>query len=213
MKSALVIDDHPVTHLGAGRLLRDLGYDRVDQAMTVAQALTCARAAAPSLILLDITLPDGDGLTLIDALHDAAPEAAILVFSMNDQTGFAARAIQAGAQGFLSKNAAPEEFRQAVRRVETGEFYLSSQHAMALATMRAGATGGNPVAQLSPREDQVLRLIGRGLSLQTIADEIGVSYKTVANTSSRLKQKLGVDGMNGLMRIALQQGGADRSQR
>ena len=207
MKSALVIDDHPVTHLGAGRLLRDLGYGRIDQAMTAAEAMTRARAAAHGLILLDITLPDGDGLTLIDALHEVAPDAAILVFSMNDQTGFAARAIQAGAQGFLSKNAAPEEFRQAVRRVEAGEFHLSPQHAMALATMRAGAVGGDPVAQLSGREDQVLRLIGKGLSLQAIADEIGVSYKTVANTSSRLKQKLGVDGMNGLMRIALQQGG------
>lgn len=213
MKSALVIDDHPVTHLGAGRLLRDLGYERIDQAMSAAQALTRARAAAPDLILLDITLPDGDGLSLVAALLEAAPEAGILVFSMNDQTGFAARAIQAGAQGFLSKNAAPEEFRQAVRRIEAGEFYLSPQHAMALATMRAGGAGGDPVAQLSPREDQVLRLIGQGLSLQAIADQIGVSYKTVANTSSRLKQKLGVDGMNGLMRIALQQGGADTSPR
>lgn len=206
MKSALVIDDHPITHLGASRLLRDLGYDPVGQAMTGDEALRqIGDGTAPDLIVLDISLPGTGGLELVAPLRDAAPGAKILIFSMNDQTGFAARALQAGAQGFLSKNAPPADFREAVRMLEAGEFYLSAKQAMALATMRVGA-GSDPLAVLSGRERQVLGLIGRGLSLQAIADELGVSYKTAANTSSALKRKLGVDGINGLMKFALDSG-------
>ncbi|WP_207100494.1 response regulator transcription factor [Paracoccus shandongensis] len=206
MKSALVIDDHPITHLGANRLLRDLGYERIGQAMSGEEALAqLAAGPAADLIVLDISLPGAGGLDLVAPLRAAAPDARILIFSMNDQTGFAARALQAGAQGFLSKNAPPADFREAVRMLEAGEFYLSPRHAMALATLRAGASA-DPLGALSDRERQVLALIGRGLSLQAIADELDVSYKTAANTSSMLKKKLGVDGINGLMKFALDSG-------
>ena len=206
MKSALVIDDHPITHLGANRLLRELGYERIGQAMSGEDALAqLSGGDAPDLIVLDISLPGRGGLDLVTPLRDAAPGARILVFSMNDQTGFAARALQAGAQGFLSKNAPPADFRDAVRMLEGGEFYLSPKHAMALATLRAGASA-DPLGALSDRERQVLALIGRGLGLQAIADELDVSYKTAANTSSALKKKLGVDGINGLMKFALDSG-------
>ena len=206
MKSALVIDDHPITHLGASRLLRDLGYDPVGQAMSGEEALDqLTRDPAPDLIVLDISLPGAGGLDLVAPLLAAAPDARILVFSMNDQTGFAARALQAGAQGFLSKNAPPSDFRDAVRTLEAGEFYLAPKQAMALATLRAGAAG-DPLGALSDRERQVLALIGQGHALQAIADQLGVSYKTAANTSSALKKKLGVDGINGLMKFALDSG-------
>ena len=206
MKHALVIDDHPITHLGASRLLRELGFDPVGQAMSGEDALAqLADGPAPDLIVLDISLPGKDGLDLIAPLGEAAPEARILIFSMNDQTGFAARALQAGAHGFLSKNAPPGEFRDAVRSLEAGDFYLSAKHAVALATMRAGASA-DPLGALSERERQVLALIGRGLSLQAIADDLGVSYKTAANCSSSLKKKLNVDGINGLMKFALESG-------
>lgn len=205
-KRALVIDDHPITHLGASRLLRDLGYDPVGQAMSGEEALDqLTRDPAPDLIVLDISLPGAGGLDLVAPLLAAALDARILVFSMNDQTGFAARALQAGAQGFLSKNAPPSDFRDAVRTLEAGEFYLAPKQAMALATMRAGAAG-DPLGALSDRERQVLALIGQGHALQAIADQLGVSYKTAANTSSALKKKLGVDGINGLMKFALDSG-------
>lgn len=205
-KRALVIDDHPITHLGASRLLRDLGYDPVGQAMSGEEALDqLTRDLAPDLIVLDISLPGAGGLDLVAPLLAAAPDARILVFSMNDQTGFAARALQAGAQGFLSKNAPPSDFRDAVRTLEAGEFYLAPKQAMALATLRAGAAG-DPLGALSDRERQVLALIGQGHALQAIADQLGVSYKTAANTSSALKKKLGVDGINGLMKFALDSG-------
>ncbi|MDP5306699.1 response regulator transcription factor [Paracoccus spongiarum] len=206
MKCALVVDDHPITHLGASRLLRDLGYDPVLQAMSAAEALALLRdPPAPDLIVLDISLPDAGGLDLVQPLREAAPGARVLIFSMNDQTGFAARALQVGAHGFLSKNAAPADFREAVRRLEDGAFYLSARQAVELATLRAGASA-DPLALLSERERRVLGLIGRGYSLQAIADDLGVSYKTAANASSSLKKKLAVDGINGLMKIALDSG-------
>lgn len=206
MKTVLVVDDHPITHLGANRLLRDLGYEQIAQAMSGEDALSqISDGLSPSLIILDINLPGASGLDLILSLRDALPQVSILVFSMNDQTGFAARALQAGAQGFLSKHAPPADFRDAVKTLEQGEFYLSAKQAVALATLRAGASA-DPLAALSDRERQVLALIGRGLSLQAIADQLGVSYKTAANTSSALKRKLDVDGINGLMKFALDSG-------
>ncbi len=212
MKSALVIDDHPITHLGAARLLRDLGYDHIGEAMSgedamaqLTQAGATGQPDLPDLIVLDISLPGAGGLDLIAPISRAAPDARILIFSMNDQTGFAARALQSGAHGFLSKNAPPADFRDAVRQLEAGEFYLSQKQAVALATLRAGAAA-DPMGALSDRERQVLALIGQGLSLQGIADDLGVSYKTAANTSSMLKKKLGVDGINGLMKFALDSG-------
>ena len=152
MKTALVIDDHPITHLGASRLLREMGYERVAQAMSGDEALRLLQeeAPAPDLIVLDISLPGTGGLDLVAPLRAAVPQARILIFSMNDQTGFAARALQAGAQGFLSKNAAPDDFRAAIRTLEAGEFYLSAKQALALATLRAGAAA-YPLAALSVR--------------------------------------------------------------
>lgn len=206
MKSVLVIDDHPITHLGANRLLRDLGYDQIAQSMSGEDAMAqIGNGLAPTLIVLDINLPGASGLDLLAPLKAAAPNAAILVFSMNDQTGFAARALQAGAQGFLSKHAPPADFRDAVETLERGDFYLSSKQALALATLRAGASA-DPLSALSERERQVLGLIGQGLSLQAIAEQLGVSYKTAANTSSALKRKLDVEGINGLMKFAMDSG-------
>lgn len=202
-RTAMVVDDHPITHLGCGRLLADLGYDRVLKAMDGDEALALLDDHRPDIVILDIGLPGAGGLALIGPILDRAPDSAILIFSMNDQPGFAARALAEGAHGFLSKNAPPEEFNAAIRTLEGGAFHLSPRLAMALATRGAGPEGR---AALSDREDQVLTLLGQGRSLQDIADQLGVSYKTVANATSALKRKLGVTGMTGLIRHALDRG-------
>ncbi|MDO5368747.1 response regulator transcription factor [Paracoccus sp. (in: a-proteobacteria)] len=202
-RTAMVVDDHPITHLGCGRLLADLGYASVLQAMSGDEALALLEDHRPDVIVLDISLPGAGGLSLIAPILERSPDSSILMFSMNDQAGFAARALAEGAHGFLSKNAPPEEFNAAIRALETGEFYLSPRQALALATRRAGADGR---AALTDREDQVLALLGEGKSLQEVADDLGVSYKTVANATSTLKRKLGVANMTGLIRHALERG-------
>ncbi|MFD2813663.1 histidine kinase [Paracoccus aerius] len=205
MKSALVIDDHPITHLGANRLLRDLGYDRIGQAMSGEDALAqLSDGEAPDLIVLDISLP-GAGAGPGDALARRRARCADPDL-LDERPDRLCSPCPAGRRaGFPVQERAPADFREAVRVLETGEFYLSPKHAMALATLRAGASA-DPLGALSDRERQVLALIGRGFSLQAIADELEVSYKTAANTSSALKKKLGVDGINGLMKFALDSG-------
>lgn len=202
-RTAMVVDDHPITHLGCGRLLADLGYASVLKAMSGDEALALLDDHRPDIVILDISLPGAGGLSLIAPILERSPDSSILMFSMNDQAGFAARALAEGAQGFLSKNAPPEEFNAAIRALEAGEFYLSPRQALALATRRAGAES---LAALTDREDQVLALLGEGRSLQEVADQLGVSYKTVANATSTLKRKLGVANMTGLIRHALERG-------
>lgn len=202
MTTALVIDDHPITHMGARALLSRCGFDVVLEAMEMRGAYEQAERDQPALILLDLGLPGIGGLEMIEPLRARAPDAAILVFSMNEQPVFAGRALERGARGFLSKNAPPDTFREAVATVMRGEVYLPHDMAMRLAT--EGRQGVDPLARLTPREAQVLRLIGEGKELQAIADQINVSYKTAANISSALKKKLNVDSLPGLIRIAIE---------
>lgn len=203
MKTALVIDDHPVTHVGCGQLLREAGYEVVLEAMTGHDAYRLADAHKPGLIVLDLGMPGVGGLNMIEPLLMRSPESRILVFSMNEQTVFVARSLEAGARGYLSKNSSPDAFVEAVQTLERGEVFLTREVAIAVATMRTGGRA-DPMAQLTQREHQVLRLIGRGEDLQSIADSLGVSYKTAANTSSTLRRKLGAATTSELIRIAVE---------
>ncbi|TCP36499.1 response regulator [Rhodovulum marinum] len=205
MKSALIIDDHPVTHIGCGQLLRDLGYGEVFEAMTDRESYRLAEAHRPGLIVLDLGMPGPGGLKMIAPLLARASLAQILVFTMNEQPVFAAKALEAGARGYLSKNSAPDEFEAAVRTLEQGEIYLSHGLAIALASMRVGGAA-DPLASLTEREHQVLRLLGQGADLQSIADALFISYKTAANTSSILKRKLGVTNTSELIRLSIEAG-------
>lgn len=204
MKCALVVDDHPVTHLGCRRLLADLGYQEVLEARDAGAACRLAARYRPGLIVLDLGLPGVGGLQLIPQLRQKAPAARILVFSMNEGPVFAAKALEAGAGGYLTKSSAPEDFTAAVRTIEAGRVFLERAMATELAVLNVGG-GRNPLGGLTAREHQVLRLIGRGRSHAEIAAEIHVSYKTVANTCAILKQKLGARSLSELIRLAIQQ--------
>ncbi|TCO71737.1 response regulator [Rhodovulum euryhalinum] len=205
MKTALIVDDHPVTHIGCGQLLRDAGYDEVFEALTDREAYRLAEAHGPDLIVLDLGMPGVGGLNMIGPLSTRAPAARILVFTMNEQTVFAAKALEAGARGYLSKNSAPDDFLEAVRTLERDELFLSHKVAVSVASMRIGGKA-DPLASLTEREHQVLRLIGRGEDLQSIADALCISYKTAANTSSILKRKLGARNTTELVRLAIETG-------
>ncbi|WP_424926514.1 response regulator [Amaricoccus tamworthensis] len=205
MKSALVIDDHPVAHLGCRQLLTEAGYDTIHEALTDTGALKLADAHSPSLIVLDLGMPGLGGLNLIEPLLRRLPDARILIFSMNEQTVFVSKALETGATGYLSKNSAPEDFLAAVEALEQGRLYLS--HEMALAVASKGIGGrADPLSTLTEREHQVLRLIGQGQDLQSIADALRVSYKTAANTSSNVRKKLGASSTTDLIRMAIEAG-------
>lgn len=205
MKSALVIDDHPVTHLGCGQLLRELDYDPVLEALTDRDALSLAEVYLPGLIVLDLGMPGLGGLNLIAPLLRRIPKARILIFSMNEQAAFVSKALAAGAAGYLSKNSGPEDFLDAVRSLEAGKAYLPHDMAISLATAKIGGHA-DPLSTLTEREHQVLRLLGQGLDLQSIADDLRVSYKTAANASSAIKKKLGAKSTTELIRYAISAG-------
>lgn len=200
---ALVIDDHPMIHLGCRQMLRDAGFDEVLAAASAEDGIALARQQQPTLAVLDVELPGAGGLESLAPLREAAPEMRILVFSMSDQPAFAARALDAGAHGFLSKNADPGRFRGALSEIRAGGIYLDHDTAMKLVTRRGLAAQG-PLTGLTPREREVLFLLGDGMALAQIAGDLQVSYKTAANTCAALKKKLGTPGLNGLIRIALE---------
>ncbi|WP_198528057.1 response regulator transcription factor [Rhodobacter capsulatus] len=205
-RCGLVIDDHPMIHLGCRQMLADAGFDEILTASSAEEGLALARSRQPDLAVLDLNLPEAGGMESIAPLLRACPGLHILVFTMNDRPAFAARVLEQGAHGFLSKNAPPASFRAAVGAITRGEVWLDHDTAMRLVTRR-GLTAESPLAGLTPRERTVLFRLGDGLDLTRIATELNVSYKTAANTSAALKRKLAARGLNDLIRIAIENAG------
>jgi two-component system invasion response regulator UvrY len=200
----LLVDDHAIVRSGLRRLFATLPGARVSEAATGREALALVRSERPELIVLDLNLPGLGGLELLRRILIEYPEARVVVLSMHAEALYASRAIRAGAVGYLSKNASPEELLEAVRRVMDGGRYIEAEIAQALA-LRAPATGGM-LEQLTERDLEVMRLLGDGRDLAEIASALGISYKTVANTCSQIKAKLGVTRTAELVRLSIEAG-------
>jgi DNA-binding NarL/FixJ family response regulator len=201
----LIIDDHAIVRAGLRRLLAAEPATEVLEAASAREGLEKFKEHQPPLVILDLNLPGGTGgLELIRRLRARDPASRILVLSMHADAIFATRALQTGASGYVSKNAAPGEILEAVRRVAAGERYLEHEIAQQLALMNAAAAPAHPLQDLSRRDLEILRLLGEGCSLVEIAQAVGVSYKTVANTCGQIKAKLGVARTADLIRIAVE---------
>jgi two-component system invasion response regulator UvrY len=199
----LIVDDHPIVRAGLRRLLAGDGAHEVREAADGKAALAIAKEDRSDLVILDLNLPGVGGLELIRRLRIEDPDARILVLSMHDAAIFAMRALQAGALGYVSKNAPPHEILDGVHRVGGGQSYVAPALAQELA-MLAVRSSSHPLNDLSRRDLEILRLLGEGRSLQQIADALGLSYKTIANNSAQIKAKLGVQRTAELIRIAVQ---------
>jgi two-component system, NarL family, invasion response regulator UvrY len=200
----LLVDDHAIVRSGLRRLLAALPDVQISEAATGREALALVRAQRPALIILDLNLPGLGGLELLRRMLTEHPEARVVVLSMHAEALYATRALRAGAVGYLSKNVSPEELLEAVRRVAGGQRYIEAEIAQGLALQMAET--GNLKAQLTERDLEIMRLLGDGQSLTNIADALGVSYKTVANTCSRIKAKLGVARTIDLVRLSIERG-------
>lgn len=203
MSGILLVDDHAILRAGLRRLLAS-GWSDIHEAATGEEALVLARSVRPDLIILDLNLPGLGGLELLRRLLQEAPGSRILVLSMNAEPLHAVRSLEAGAQGYLSKNALPEELLAAVRRVLSGSRYVEAEIAQQIALQ--GPQAAHPLQQLSERDLEIMRLLAKGLSLQQIGDTLGIAYKTVANTCSQIKTKLGVGRTADLIQLAMQFG-------
>jgi two-component system, NarL family, invasion response regulator UvrY len=198
----LLVDDHAIVRDGLRRLLQASTANQVFEAETGAQALDQVKRQHIDLVILDLNLPGLGGLELLRRLVEIA-RTRVLVLSMHAEPLYAARALEAGAVGYVSKNASPDELLTAIQRVGAGGRYVENEIAQALA-LQLGAPGA--VGQLTARELEIMRLLAAGRGLSEIAEALGVAYKTVANTCSQMKSKLGVSRTADLVRLAIETG-------
>jgi DNA-binding NarL/FixJ family response regulator len=200
----LIVDDHAIVRAGLKRLLATMPHTDAREAATGKDALAAYREERADIVLLDINLPGIGGLELLGRILLLDKNARVIMFTMHAEAVYAGRALEAGALGYLSKNAAPDEILAAVRKVSEGGRYIENEIAQELALQPA--PGSDPMKQLSERDLEILRLLGEGRSLAEIAEALGVGYKTVANTSSQIKNKLGVTRTADLIRLSIEMG-------
>jgi two-component system, NarL family, invasion response regulator UvrY len=199
----LIVDDHPIIASGCRALLETVSSVEVYEASDARAGLAAFLARKPDVTIIDINLPDYSGLELLRRILQREPEARLIIFSMNEDPVIAARAIEAGAKGYIAKNDDPSLFAGAVKTVADGGNYLHPAMARQIAFLRAGANA-TMVSSLTGRELEILRLIAAGRTMAQIADAMSVSYKTIANNCTQLKHKLGARTAMDLMRIALE---------
>lgn len=198
----LLVDDHAVVREGVRRLLSVSLEATLLEAQTGREALTVFRAERPEVVILDLNLPGSGGLDLLRRLLIEDAKTKVLIFSMHTTPLYVARALQAGAKGYISKSAGAEELVEAIRTVMAGGKYVERELAADLAVNVLGSDeSGKP---LSPRELDIMRLLAKGKGLSDIADALGISYKTVANTCTSIKHKLLVDRTSDLIRLAVE---------
>lgn len=201
MTHIVIIDDHAIVRAGLARLLAVLPDVALTEVQTGERALTAVQHIRPQLVILDLNLPGLGGLELLRRLLLIDPGLAVVVFSMHAETIYAARAMEAGARGYISKNAPPEELLTAIRVVLQGGVHVEREIAREL-RFNAADNARAP----TPRELEIMRLLAKGRSLTEIADILGVAYKTVANTLTHIKEKLGVVSTAELIRLSIDQG-------
>ncbi len=207
MKRVLVVDDHAIVRSGIRRLLAERPQLAVTEVASGEEALVEVDRAAFDLVVLDLNLPGLGGLELLRRLLRLASKLPVLVFSLHTEAIYATRAMEAGARGFVSKNAAPEELLAAMDTVLAGGTVIEKDIAHEIATH--DLTDDAYLRPLTQRDLEILRLLAEGKNLSQIAAVLGIAYKTVANTLSRIKEKLGVEQTADLIRIALGRGLTD----
>jgi DNA-binding NarL/FixJ family response regulator len=203
--TVLLVDDHAVVRAGYRRFLEsDPRVTVVGEAANSVEALNCDRELSPDVIVLDIALPGVSGMETLRRVLARRPAAHVLMFSMYDDAIYAARALRAGALGYVSKASAPELLVEGVRAVADGRPYLSPDVHQSMAAL---STRTSELAQsLSGREHEVFRLLAQGYDVSEVGEQLGISAKTVANLQTSIKQKLGATSALQLIMMARQLG-------
>lgn len=206
-RRVLIVDDHPIVRHGLARMIEaspDLSV--CGEAENVADAKRAIRELSPEVVIVDLTLGQGDGLELVRDVRAQHPGLPMLVLSMHEESIYAERLLAAGARGYIMKEAASEQLLIALRRVLAGKVYLSESLAERLRTRgRAPAEGEaeDPLRRLSNREMQVLAKLGRGLSSRAIAADLTLSVKTVESHRQSIKRKLNLSTNAQLLQYAI----------
>jgi two-component system invasion response regulator UvrY len=201
----LIVDDHRIVASGCRALFADDPDIVILEASDAESGEQVFADEHPDICVLDINLPTVSGFELARRVLVRDASARIIMFSMNDDPIFAARAIEIGAKGYVSKTGDPNDLVEAIREVGKGGTYLPPAIARSIA-FAGPAYAKSPLSKLTSREMEILRLLSAGKSLSEIAWMVHSSYKTVANTSSIMRQKLGVRTSAELVRLAIENG-------
>jgi DNA-binding NarL/FixJ family response regulator len=210
MTTVLLVDDHPLFRRGLSSLLTAEGMQVVAETASAAEAVELATRLRPDVVVMDLALPDGDGLVATGRLLRHTPRSHVVVLSMYHDDAAVARALEVGAHGYVPKDAPPEDVVAAIRLVAAGGLALAPQVAsrmprlIAGGTVRSATVGESHFPQLTARERQVLGLLADNLDNSVIAERIGVSAKTVANYVSTICMRLGVADRRAAVQIAKQ---------
>ena len=193
-RRVLIVDDHPIVRQGLRRVMENEDDLTVcGEAETARDARTAIKELNPDVVIADISLKQGDGIELVRDVRAHYPQLPILVLSMHDETIYAERMLSAGANGYIMKQAASDQFLISLRRVLDGNIYVSE--AVGNNMIQKFAAGGayisaNPIDRLSNRELQILHMIGKGMSTRETAHSLNLSIKTVESHRQRIKRKL-----------------------
>ena len=195
----VLVDDHAVVRSGYRRLLSaEPDFDVVGEAASAPEANALVQQVRPDVAIVDLSLKGSSGLEAIAGMRARLPALRVLVLSMHDSAGHVGQALKAGAHGYLTKRSEPEELIAGIRAVMNGTRVLSSDVAATAAPA--------PLDGLTPREFDMLRLLVHGESVQAIATQLTISPKTVLNTLTSVRQKLGADNDFRLMHLAARLG-------
>jgi DNA-binding NarL/FixJ family response regulator len=200
MTRILLVEDHPLIRAGVRRLLAQRKTFELLEAERGQAGLALNQRHRPEIVLLDLDLPDGNGLDLMPQLAADNAAARIIILSMYGDSGRVSRALAKGARGYVSKNDDPAAILAAIDKVLEGETYLGQSVAQALAMTRLQPEG----PELGERDAAILDGLGDGKSLAEIAGELGVTYKTVANAAALLKSKLRIRTSAALVKFAVE---------
>jgi len=204
----LVVDDHPVVRKGLQSCLARQDRLRiVGEASDGDEALGKTRELDPDIVLMDIDLPRMNGLAVTELLRKEQPRVKVLVLSVHTNKEFIFRIIQAGAHGYISKGAPPDELVRAIESVCDGEAFFSPEIARA-ALNQFVSNGGKqePFVQLTAREREVLALIAEGRSNKEVASRLGIGVRTIETHRERIMRKLKIHTIAGLTRFAILNG-------
>ncbi len=203
----VLADDHAVVRAGLRLLLeRADGIMPLAEAATAEETVACVARLHPDVALIDVTMPDGSGIDVIPQLLESSPETKVVVLTMHDDPWYVHHAFEAGARGYVVKEAADAELVAAIRDVAAGETYLSPTLGARVVADERRQRAEADADPLSPREHEVLRLLALGHTNQEIAQQLSISVRTAETHRAHIMRKLGLGSRAELVRYALERG-------
>ena len=218
-KSVLIIDDHPLFREGLKSIIAiDRHFEVKAEAGNAREGLKMAKDIQPDVALVDISLPDQSGMELTRQIRETIPDTKVMIVSMHSKIDYIVEAFQAGATGYVVKDSAAERLIQGLNAVTSGEYFLDSSisHEVVSRLMKSpvkeARVSDMEYGRLTPREQEIMRLLAEGLPKSKIADRLCISIKTVENHRSNIMKKLDLHSAMDLVRYAARLGLIDVDQ-